>query len=101
MPAEPLLLRYSASGAEEREGGQREVKPMYRTEFADREVFLKYAGLALGRYLADHTDLKAIITLGKQDARTKPASVIANAAKADVVVPTAQSHLRFTRFMPR
>lgn len=50
---------------------------------------LEYARLAWRRYLADGTDDKAIPILEEQNALTEPASTIASAAMADVVVLTA------------
>lgn len=59
LPAEPLLVCRSASGAEVFEGGRREVRPTYREKVAHCGMFMDYAQLVWRRYLLARTDSTA------------------------------------------
>lgn len=68
LPAEPLLVRRSASDAKVQEAGQAVVKPRYCKEFATWAMSMKHARLAWRRYCTDRSDIKAISTFKDQDA---------------------------------
>lgn len=74
LPAESLLVRRSASGAEAREGWRPEVKPRYREEFAHRKVFIEYARIVWRRYFSAGTNLTSTPTFKGQRVLTRPAS---------------------------
>lgn len=63
MPAELLLVRRRASGAEVHEGRHLEVRPNYLEELANRGISMEYSPLAWRPYVARGTDLKTIPTL--------------------------------------
>lgn len=86
LPAKRPLLRCSASGTKEREERLPEFKLMNQRKFCNCGMSLEYARLTWPFYLADSTDVKAILTSEEQYALTKPACLIASAALAIVVI---------------
>lgn len=85
------LVRCSASGTKVCEGGQLKIKPRYWKKLASRGMSLECARLARRRPLAGRIDVKAILTLEKQDVLAKLACSIAGVAMADAVVPAKRA----------
>lgn len=93
LSAKLLLVHQSASGLEVLEYVHAELKPRFRRKFANRRMLTEYARLAWRRYLANKTYTKAISTLEKQIALTRPASPVVSLEVANVVVPETLSPL--------
>lgn len=73
-----------ASSAKVRDSGRLEIRPKYLEEFAHCGMSMEHARLVRSWYLEDCLDLKTLPTVEKQEALTRPASLITNAATADV-----------------
>lgn len=69
-PAETPMVRRSAGGTLDEEGGHPEIRPTYCTDFAERGMSMEFARSAWRRFFADGTDFTAIPTLAEQDAFT-------------------------------
>lgn len=58
LPSKLPMVRRNSNGLKVREGGEPEVKPKYRVEFANRGMSIEFARLAWRRYFAECIDFK-------------------------------------------